>query len=728
MTSIASLPILFAISSRLALSQPTELPSLSGDLSLTLTGGLWQENPTERTSSPQDLTLDLVCQQNRCQEEIWGYAPQFNQAEHNGTVTVVKTARGWQLRAKLNINPDPWQVQQESAEYIIELKPLQNQFIGSYTGKFRDRSFSGNVSGTISPQWPKQVENYQPLTSQEHPRLIFRASQLPELKEKAKTNYGKAILDRLQQALSSKIYYDGYVPNGGYHAAGYCFLSLLNDDPQAAETAWTIVKNSIGQPGPRLLEQAPIVAGVALAYDLCYRAWNQDRLKETSNWLAIQAQILAKGTKSEGWNGYSWSNWSARARGAAGLAILAIMDEPKEFLPENIDLNLLLSVVERNVKRYLTIAVGDRGMGSEGDLYTTEPWVLTIVPFLQAERNVLGKDFIQGSSAEWFLPHYLMRAIDPETKPSLSTYGRHRAAFVSDLFAVGLDATPEYFLPGVFWFFDRYLGLQGDRSFGISDRKPYLAIYALTGYREDIERQNPSDILGRVLVDRQKGFYVFRDRWQDKNDFVASIYLKREILTSSWSFPDAASFRIWGLGREWAKAGASDGKRESENVIEAGDTGIAEMQPIFFTYRPDGSGIVSAIDRNWLRSFAVDYGGASGTPGLFVVVDRFKDLDRTKTWIMHADGKVKIEGQRFSIIASNGATMQGTFITPVQLSFEPEQSGGKILATGDSFFVVMTVQKGLAPEVKVSGSGLDATVRVGKQTISFIGDRIVLTR
>lgn len=711
-------------------------------MSLTLTGGLWQRSPTARTISSQDLTLDLVCQQNSCDRvsaalsdrEIWGYAPKFNQADHNGTVTVVSTDRGWQLRVKLNINPDPWQVKQELAEYSIELKTRQNQLVGSYTGTFRDRVVSGAVSGEISPHWPKQIANHQPLSPQEHPRLIFRASQLPVLKEKAKTNYGKAIVARLQQALVSKINYDGYVPNGGYHAAGHCFLSLLNDDPKPAETAWAIVKNSMNQPGPRLLEQSPIVAGVALAYDLCYRAWNRDRLKETSNWLAIQAQVLAKGTASKGWNGYSWSNWSARARGAAGLAILAIMDEPKEFLPENTDLNFLLSVVERNVKRYLTIAVGDRGMGSEGDLYTTEPWVLTIVPFLQAERNVLGRDFVEGSSAEWFLPHYLTRTISIKNRPSLSTYGRHRAASVRDLFAVGLATTPEYFLPAVLWFFDRHLGLQGDRSFGISDPQPYLAIFALVGYREDIERKNPADILGRVLVDRQKGFYAFRNRWQDENDFVASIYLKRETLTSSWSFPDAGSFRIWGLGHEWAKAGPGDGKRDSENAIalapllaiEAGHAGLKGMQPIFFSDRPDGSGIVSAGDRNWLRSFAVDYSGRSGAPGLFVVVDRFKDLDRTKTWIMHVEGKVKIEGKSFSVLASNGATMQGTFITPVKLSFESEQNGGKILATGDRFFVVMTVQKGLAPEVKVVGSGLDATVRVGNQTLSFMDDRITL--
>jgi hypothetical protein len=73
--------------------------------------------------------------------------------------------------------------------------------------------------------------------------------------------------------------------------------------------------------------------------------------------------------------------------------------------------------------------------------------------------------------------------------------------------------------------------------------------------------------------------------------------------------------------------------------------------------------------------------------------------------------------------------MKGTFVAPsqVKISYQKTQTGGKILATGgNDFFVIMTVQQGQAPPVTISGRGLDAMVRVGKQTVHFGSYRIFL--
>ena len=133
-------------------------------------------------------------------------------------------------------------------------------------------------------------------------------------------------------------------------------------------------------------------------------------------------------------------------------------------------------------------------------------------------------------------------------------------------------------------------------------------------------------------------------------------------------------------------------------------------------------------DGNWLRSFAVDYSGTSGAAGLFVVVDRFRDLSPNKTWIMYTEGKVTLEGQSFTILGKKGATMKGTFIAPsaVKLSWQETPAGGKIMASGGSlFYVVMTVQQEEAPAVKVSGVGLNATIQVGEQEIRFADQKVV---
>ena len=52
--------------------------------------------------------------------------------------------------------------------------------------------------------WHVAVENIKPLESGEHPRLLFRRSELPGLRAKAKTAQGKAILRRLRFLLEGK--------------------------------------------------------------------------------------------------------------------------------------------------------------------------------------------------------------------------------------------------------------------------------------------------------------------------------------------------------------------------------------------------------------------------------------------------------------------------------------------------------------------------------------------
>ena len=711
--------------------------NLSGNISLALQHGLWklwEEEPIY-----QDITLDLRCSEAKCDSEVWAYAPRFNkEVDHQGTVEVIQTDNAWKLQAKLNIQSHPWKPELEPAIYEIELVPYQNKLIGSYEGKYQNRQLVGKVTGQKSSFQSRLVPNHQAVSSREHPRLIFRANQIPLLKQKAKTDYGQAMVKQLENALTGEIYYDGYVPNGGYHAVGYCFLALIKEDPQAAEKAWQIVEKSLQNPGRRILEQSPIVAGVALAYDLCYHNWNEERQQRLTRWLATQTVNLVNGSSPrQGWNSNPWSNWNARARGAAGLAALAILSEPEEFLPDNKFLSQpedawrMMGIAQRNISRYLDLAIGDRALGTEGDHYTTEPWVLTIIPFLQAYKNVVGQE-LAPAKTEWFLPHYIMRLVEMDGELAAPTYGRHRLSPKGSLFALGLPIVPDKFLPGVMKFFQRYFALEGDRSFGIDRYFPHVAAYALLGYREDIQSENPAAIFGNVLVDRQKGFYVFRDRWSDRNDFVASIYLKKQPLRGSWSFPDAGSFRIWGLGHKWAKAGISRPRKENENILARETNNTEGAEPIFVQTKPDGSGVVSLVQDNWLRSFAVDYSGKSGTPGLFVVVDRIaiqsQNDFQSKTWIMHTEGKVTIQDSTFTIESPEGKTLQGTFISPegVQLSYQVTEQGGVIHAMGvNNFFVVMTVQPNRPPKVDIKDSGITATVTVGKQIITFAENRII---
>ena len=711
---------------------------LDGNIRLNLRHGvskLWDEKPVY-----QDMTLDLVCHAGKCDSEIWGYAPRFNKdVEHQGEITVTPTDNSWNLAVKLHIRSHPSNPQLEPAYYNLEIIPYQGKLIGSYVGKYQKRQLAGKVKGSKSKLQSVSLDNHQPIQPQEHPRLIFRKQELPLLRKKAQTPYGKAIISRLEKALKEKIYYEAYVPNGGYHATGHCFLSLLRDEPESAAIAWEIVEQSLKQPGKRFLEHAPIVAGVAMAYDLCYSMWDESQRRKITRWLANQAVKLTKGdTPRRGWNNNPWSNWYARARGASGLAALAVLYEPEEYLPNHQffpnpdEAWRLTKISERGVIRYLNRAIGDRAFGTEGDLYTTEPWVLTIMPFIQAYRNVLGVD-LAPDKTKWMLPSYILRSVATDQGFAAPTYGRHRLRANHSLFPVGLPIVNDEFLPAVMGFYDRNLGLNGDNTFGIGKLLPYEAIFALVGYRDGIKFQNPEPLWGKVLIDKQKGFYSFRNQWQDQDDLVASIYLKTQHLRASWSFADAGSFRIWGLGEQFAIAGASDGKLQQENIVITPYSTNKGSKQTYGKIAADGSGIVTLNQGKWLRSFAVDYSNTSGAPGLFVVVDRFnlteaKDF-QPKTWVLNVSGAVTIQDSSFTIKADSGATLKGTFISPqgVQLSYSKTETGGLISAVGvNNFFVVMTVQKDTIPPISIEGNSLNAIATVGNQKISFDGSKIIL--
>ena len=53
--------------------------------------------------------------------------------------------------------------------------------------------------------------------------------------------------------------------------------------------------------------------------------------------------------------------------------------------------------------------------------------------------------------------------------------------------------------------------------------------------------------------------------------------------------------------------------------------------------------------------------------------------------------------------------------------FQGAQPGGR-----RDFFVVITFQPTDPPQVKISGKGLDARVTVGRQTVRFDGEKIIL--
>ncbi|MFW5841563.1 MAG: hypothetical protein ACOCZE_13350, partial [Planctomycetota bacterium] len=167
-----------------------------------------------------------------------------------------------------------------------------------------------------------------------------------------------------------------------------------------------------------------------------------------------------------------------------------------------------------------------------------------------------------------------------------------------------------------------------------------------------------------------------------------------------------------------------------------------------------------------MRSLAFDFSGASGAPCLFAVVDKIEGgKDYTRQWLFQPpapEGKTK-KGENllkqivstrddgFSIAPEKSdATLSGTFAYPEKVSVHTDpmireiiKKWGKAQGTKlkfvidairvpgeDHFFFVGTVVPAGTehPKVDVKGSGLEARVTVGRRTVRFDGEKILLDK
>jgi hypothetical protein len=212
------------------------------------------------------------------------------------------------------------------------------------------------------------------------------------------------------------------------------------------------------------------------------------------------------------------------------------------------------------------------------------------------------------------------------------------------------------------------------------------------------------------------GFYAFRNKWGDGDDFVAQVFLKAHFI-GGWNGPNGGTFRLMGLGRVWA-FGPDDRNRSrwEENVVQLPENPEinlgAAARATYFDARPDGSGVVSMdladiyatavrdrkgrrgrlyepygnirVDKSFadsgirgMRSVGVDYSGKCGAPCLFVVVDKIAG-GKKKIWTWQVDkatakrkkdepgilDHTTVDGNTFTIAHPDGATLRGTLVTP----------------------------------------------------------------
>ncbi len=444
---------------------------------------------------------------------------------------------------------------------------------------------------------------------------------------------------------------------------------------------------------------------------------------------------------------------------------------------------MVMEMIDRGwrlVWRHYRLGIGDGGFQAETGVYAL---IATRFPLIYASLapNTLGRVPWTHDDVTHLLPRRMMQCAFGEGGAVSALKLNSVEGLNGRLLAAGLPISPEQYRPALLWAWNHMAGIDKPEDAGRVFEDESLGngldlALAFLNYPLDMEPEHPAEVMPKHWHAPTYGFHTWRDGWEGEQSFIGQVFLKSRPI-HGWNHPNAATFRLHGLGRAWATGPTTrNGARQLEPVVILPDrehNRSAGGQLKHLEQFEDGSGAMAidmndvysspgrgrSIDRmlvmapdqepDWdgrgLRAIAMDYSGLSGAPALVVLVDRV-DVPGEKLWQWPVPDEpsgrpeVTIDGATFGFDYGE-ENLHATFITPGDIELgqatdhieeaDPRYGyhGPVERVRGEHegpFFIIATVQRGEAPEVKVEGTGLDAVVTVGERTVRFDGERIIL--
>jgi len=527
----------------------------------------------------------------------------------------------------------------------IEGKP-DVKLTGSFDGKWTKGVT--HMKKSDDRPWFKPVTGFEPPTAGEHPRLLFRKSDLPALRAKAKTPEGKAILKRLGVLLDGK---EGKTMTtlfskathaymgGGYkstsvdtpgvytlsHVAGYGLLYQLTGEQKYAdfgkqcfEKALAGVRDrddrySFRKPGGAL-RAGPTVGWYAVGYDLCYDGWDKATREKFGRALAeysegdkkktYDLEALARGTMPPG------SNHFGMQIGGASMALLAVTGE--KFVDQK-KIDTLLAIARQSMIRNVSEGFGDGGFFAEGDGTGSMASHIAYLTAVQAWRNAGGLDFaaierpnVRMTALKWM---YLtvFRNGKPDVWPIRGAYGHNvwsrQGISGGGYFALGLGAVSPSQKAAMKWCYNHFLAGHDTRAstpYDTVSRYPHVAVCSLVNWPISQAEKQPAEVLPLCYRDSSCGFYVWRNRWRDANDTVITVLTNRTQGYMSAKPDRSLCLNTMGKHIRWGS-------------VKDGPTKYWQSSP---------SGRASSLTLADGTCFVVDFTGASGADVMLVTTGK----------------------------------------------------------------------------------------------------------
>ena len=769
-TAIAVTAICCALAAATAPAAPA-----SGTAVLFLENGVAPAAENQWPGQGRDFELELTLKDGKWLEEAWGYALWFNRADHDGKVVRIEgNDTEATLEVEMTLWPDKWYPPAPGkARYTLKIQRDGTGFTGTYTGAFEypvkggehvKSAVEGKVTGGLYPSYMQPAEGFEPLKPGEHPRLIFRKSDLPALRKQLETPEGKAMLQRFLARLDKDL--GGSPKVKAMYPAGYALAYQLTGDKKYADQARQLLDQRIIQPrlgGSQDIHFGPIAMATALTYDLCYDAWDEAWRTTVATFLEQRMRDLASGRNIGNYAPNPWSNHNGVRVGSAGVAALALWGEKDGLGNEIKGLDRILRILARDTRRYFWYGgLGQSGWCLEGAFYKRMTWNSGPGHFIHAWRTAMGANLIADWPGAYSILGEWMEAPPSNSVPRFGV-GDHQA---SGLWPVGLTTVPAEWAGGAKWLYDRSYGLKGDGSWGAG--WAYQIGYAMTAYPFAAEAVEPGKAMPWVAEDPRQGHWIFRRPWEGGNDFLMVNHLRSMVMPGCHYERSGRTgdMQIFALGKQWvgepnltenlgpgaalpatgavpkivgnilqgihttAFRASPDGK-----AIHSMDLSPAYLEDLAKGQKPPAGARTVSFARGGTyidhgvrasRHLAIDVSGSAGAPVLIAWLDTFEG-GKGVNWrlqLARDAGKVAQDGNTITVGDPAGKNMKLTFITPGEIKL----TGGLTVGGGDTYFVILTIQDGAAPAVKVDGAGADAKVTVGNQTVHFDGKTMVLGR
>jgi hypothetical protein len=563
------------------------------------------------------------------------------------------------------------------------------------------------VTATAFADWPAKVKGHVPPKPGEHPRLLFRKSDLPELRKRAQTPAGKMLIERTIYLLDGA----DHVREGDrytmFDAAAFGFLYQITGEKKYADLAkqsqdklWT--QGTLDRdkryslvPPNEPMRAGPSLYAAALAYDLCYDAWDADYRKDQAQKIFTYrgkskkrgGEISLERMALKPDNPNPVSNHFALQVGGAGLSLLALQGDPELTREQHATLEKWMGGVRKNAIKVMTEDFGESGYFGEhagpGVIATT--W--TFLPWLAAERIAGGRDWLSDpkhTAAEWISLRFVMETLPSDRGPVytnpipmggygteyLVQNGGHHATYWSQ----GLGAVQPQHRAAMLWVYENFVEPtertlyadelpEGQKSFDAFNY-PHRTMQAFINWPFNEKPVNPETVIPKFKADTHYGRFVFRNRWQDANDtIVATLFGART------SDRGVARLMVWGLGQRMTFGNIGHA------IQGSGKIGVAKIDA--YQGFEDGSGAVAAGG----NIVGVDFSKASGADTVVVIVG--------------PGASEALEGD----------------VDPTKSKVQTVDAGGK------TFAILTLSESGTHPTAEAAGS----SIKLGDQTISVDG-------